>query len=286
MKRYSFFITLGLFIMVISSLGVFSLIVQKEEKSTLQKREQPKIVNDQFTPPQSGTADFPEESGSGSISSSEQPVITPRRQRTYTRRRSRNTPTPGSSDTQIQSNDQSSRSLTDSRQELNELRLGQIALNTPTKMRVGETELVKVHISDDLKLDLKSKLGDKFEVEQIKVSDFLKVSLKGTNFTIGPIHEEEQILANGELVPWSWEVTPKQSGEQQLFLTVYAKKAEGLKYLNTLDRTITVKVNSGDWWKDNWDKVIGIPIALGGTGFFAFIASKWRLTKNAIKKNQ
>ena len=139
MKRYSFFITLGLFIMVISSLGVFSLIVQKEEKSTLQKREQPKIVNDQFTPPQSGTADFPEESGSGSISSSEQPVITPRKQRTYTRRRSSGTPTPYSSGTQIQSND----SLTDSRQELNELRLGQIALNTPTKMRVGETELVK-----------------------------------------------------------------------------------------------------------------------------------------------
>ncbi|MDJ0775603.1 MAG: hypothetical protein QNJ49_19620 [Mastigocoleus sp. MO_167.B18] len=271
--------------MVISSLGVFSLIVQKEEKSTLQKREQPKIVNDQFTP-QSGAAGFPEESGSGSISPSGQPVITPRRQRTYTHRRSRNTPTPDSSDTQIQSNDQSSRSLTDSTKEFNELRLGQIALNTPTKMRVGETELVKVHISDDLKLDLKSKLGDKVEIKKIKVSDLLKVILKGTNFAIEPIHEEEQILANGELVPWSWEVTPNESGEQKLFLIVYAKKAEGLKYLKTFDRTITVKVNSSDWWKDNWDKVIGIPIALGGTGFFAFIASKWRLTKNAIKKTQ
>lgn len=52
----------------------------------------------------------------------------------------------------------------------------------------------------------------------------------------------------------------------------------------TFEHPIRAAVNKRDCFKENWDKVIEIPIALGETGFFAFIVSKWRLTKKALKK--
>ncbi len=237
MKRYYFFITLGLFTVIIGSLSVFLLIFHKVEPEVRLLEAPPLSQKPSST---GGTG--------GSISS------------------------------------------TRSIKKAFELRPGQIAFNPPTQMKVDKAELVEVRITDDLKRDLerelKPKLGDNLKVEQIKVSDLLIVNIKGDSFKITSIHPKEQFLLNGELVPWSWEVTPKESGEQKLFLTVYSKIPEGQRHLKTFDRTIKVKVSYSYWFEQNSVQIIEIMIALGGTGFFAFIVARWKFVKSKLKRSR
>ncbi|KST70079.1 hypothetical protein [Mastigocoleus testarum] len=322
MKRYSLFITLGVLVILISSVGVFSLIVRKEEQYRLAGKE---TSAEKSHDVQSGTADSPEKSGSVSPSTQpngsptdskkiEQPVLTPKQQVTKTRRykgyrrpsneaiphsprvesidgfKSGSIP-PSSSAARSRSNNRSNDFSNDLRKAFSKLRPGQIAFKTPAQMKVDEAEIVEMRITDDLKRDLKSELGKDAEVAQIKVSDFLKAHLDGNNFEVKPIDEKNRALLDGKSVKWRWSVTPTKSGQQTLILIVYARvklsnESEELVDLKTFERPITVAVNKRDWFKENWDKVIGIPIALGGTGFFAFVASKWRFTKNVLKKNQ
>ncbi len=235
MKRYSFFITLSLFTIVIGCLSVFFVTQNLEpQQAQIKGSSQPKSSST------SGTG-----GGTGGIG---------RIKKTF------------------------------------ELRPGQIAFNPPTQMKVGKVESVKVRITDDLKRDLKRELkpelGDNVKVEQIKVSDWLIVNLKGDNFKITSIHPKEQVLSDGELVPWNWEVTPKKSGEQKLFLTVYSKRPEGQRHLKTFDRTIKVKVSYGYWLEQNSVQIIEIMIALGGTGFFAFIVARWKFVKSFVKSKR
>ncbi len=184
-----------------------------------------------------------------------------------------------------------------------QLRLAKIVFSTPDEMKVGEAETVKAYINDNLKHDLKrdlerdlkrepnSELKHKIKVEQIQVSDYLTVKLTGGNdFDIKAMHDENRLLQNNKLTQWSWSVTPKKSGEQTLTLIVYARVkasngSEELIDLETFKRPIKVAVDQSDWFKENWLSIIEIAIALGGTGFFAFIVTKWKLFKNIFTKS-
>lgn len=94
---------------------------------------------------------------------------------------------------------------------------------------------------------------------------------------------------DGNLVKWRWSVTPKKSGEQKLFLTVYARvklsdESEELVDLKTFERNIKVTVSKSGWFKENWQPIIENAIALGGAGFFAFIITKWKLINKILKR--
>ncbi len=178
---------------------------------------------------------------------------------------------------------------TDLREAFEKLRVGQIGFKTPTQMKVNEAELVEVQLSDDLERDLKTELGNNSEVAQIKVSDFVKARLDGLNFDVKSFNEENRVLLDGNLVKWRWSVTPKKSGEQKLFLTVYARvklsdESEELVDLKTFERNIKVTVSKSGWFKQNWISVIEIAIALGSAGFFAFIITKWKLINKILKR--
>ncbi|MEO1377947.1 MAG: hypothetical protein AAFW70_27445 [Cyanobacteria bacterium J06635_10] len=181
---------------------------------------------------------------------------------------------------------------TELREALKKLRVGQIGFKTPTQMKVNEAELVEVHLSDDLERDLKTELGDNAEFDQIEVSDLVKAHLDGVNFDVESLtlNEENRVLFDGNLVKWRWRVTPRKSGEQKLFLTVYARvklsdESEELVSLKTFERDIRVRVSKSGWIKENWISVIEIAIALGGAGFFAFIIAKWKLVKSILRKS-
>lgn len=195
---------------------------------------------------------------------------------------------PESAITSISPND----TATDLREAFKKLRVGQIGFKTPTQMKVNEAQLVEVHLSDDLQRDLKAELGDNAEVAETKVSDFVKAHLDGINFDVESLNEENRVLFDGNLVKWRWSVTPRKSGEQKLFLTVYARvkladESEELVDLKTFERNIKVRVSKSGWLKENWISVIEIAIALGGAGFFAFIITKWKAvkSKSILRKN-
>lgn len=181
---------------------------------------------------------------------------------------------------------------TELRQAFKKLRVGQIGFKTPTQMKVNEAKLVEVHLSDDLQRDLKVELGDNAEFAQIEVSDLVKAHLDGVNFDVESLtlNEENRVLFDGNLVKWRWSVTPRKSGEQKLFLTVYARvklsdESEILEDLKTFERDIKVTVSKSGWFKENWISVIEIAIALGGAGFFAFIIAKWKVVKSILRKS-
>ncbi|MBV6626536.1 MAG: hypothetical protein KI793_26975 [Rivularia sp. (in: Bacteria)] len=258
MKRRSILVTLGLFAIVVCFVVLFSQTFQITE--TLMSSEQPADSR----PNRSRVPDY------GIPSRKEFPNGTPK---------SGVIPKLPSSDT-----------AADLRKVFTELRVGQIGFKTPTQMKVDEAELVEVHLSDDLQRDLKLELGDKAEVAQTKVSDFVKARLDGINFDIESLNEENRVIFDGNLVKWRWSVTPRKSGEQKLFLTVYARvklsdESEELVDLKTFQRKIKVTVSKSSWFKQNWISVIEIAIALGGAGFFAFIIAKWKAVKSIVRKS-
>ncbi|MGD1911971.1 MAG: hypothetical protein ACFB2X_14270 [Rivularia sp. (in: cyanobacteria)] len=261
MKRRSILVPLGLFTIVFCFTLLFSQTLQKTEPLVNNTPEQPADSRPRKRVPDYGRPHTREVPEYGDI-----PAITS---------------IPG-----IPSND----TATELREAFKKLRVGQIGFKTPTQMKVDEAELVEVHLSDDLKRDLKLELGDNAEVAQTKVSDFVKARLDGVNFDVESLNEENRVLFDGNLVKWRWSVTPKKSGEQKLFLTVYARvrladESEELVDLKTFERDIKVTVSKSGWFKQNWISVIEIAIALGGAGFFAFIITKWKAVKSILRKS-
>jgi hypothetical protein len=103
------------------------------------------------------------------------------------------------------------------------LRKGQIAFDAPNRMRVGDEEIVEARISDDLQRDLKAGLGKNAISARINVSFLMKVKLDGgSKFTIKSLSEEVQALPKGNVAKWHWNVTPTESGKQEMLLMVYA----------------------------------------------------------------
>ncbi|MBE9008311.1 hypothetical protein IQ259_25440 [Fortiea sp. LEGE XX443] len=172
----------------------------------------------------------------------------------------------------------------------NNLKPGQIAFNVPEDMQVAETNVVEVRVSDDLKRDLKQGLIGKIDTAQIKVSSFMKARLEGTSFTIKPLDEENRALPEGTVAKWRWNVTPNESGEQKLFLVLYARikipdqQTDELVDLKTFDHTIKVAVNPVGWLGQNGTGIIETTIALSGAGFFTFLVARWKWIKNRLQK--
>ena len=118
----------------------------------------------------------------------------------------------------------------------------------------------------------------------------MKARLEGTSFTIKALDEENRALPKGTVAQWRWNVTPTESGEQKLFLTLYARvkiigqQTDEIIDLKTFDHTIKVAVNPGGWLGQNGKGLIETVIALSGAGFFTFAVARWKRVKNWFKK--
>lgn len=179
--------------------------------------------------------------------------------------------------------------------QVEKLRLGQIVFTIPEEMKLGESESIRVRISDDLQKDLKAGLKGNLETNKIDVSSLLQVKLSGTNFNIQSQTEEQQILKKDGLAEWIWSVTPQEKGKQALILNVYAslqlpnntEKKMGLK---TFERTIKVSVSPNYWVENNWKWIVENweAVTLIFTLVSGFVVAKWKqiitLIKNWLKK--
>jgi len=107
---------------------------------------------------------------------------------------------------------------------LAQLKLGNVAFNTPSTINIRETVSIHVALSPDASAAV---LEDRVDGPGGKVSQALQVSnnmearLSGEGFRIVPVTSERQAVSSG-ITEWIWDVTPLAAGRHTLTLTIDA----------------------------------------------------------------
>ncbi|MGH7998565.1 MAG: hypothetical protein ACREPR_03820 [Brasilonema sp.] len=171
------------------------------------------------------------------------------------------------------------------------LRPGQIAFDIAKQMKVAENEVVEVRVTDNLQRDLKAGLSKDAKTQPIDVTSFLGAELTGASFEIKPLSQKKQVLAQGRVVKWLWNVTPTEAGSQKLFLEICAyisvkDKPEVPACLETFSRDVTVAVNPSSWLGQNWKWIVENWSAIAAvlTGASVFIVARWKWIKGLFRK--
>jgi hypothetical protein len=171
-------------------------------------------------------------------------------------------------------------------------RPGQVTFNVPLKMKIDDASLVELLISDDLQRNLQKELFDnkgKVETARLQVSSTLRARLEGINFNIKSLNEENRLLIKNGVATWRWSVIPTEGGEQNLYLSIYARVRKNNSDenidLKTFQREINVLASPTGWFKQNWKWVIENSTGIGAilAGIFVFVLTKWRWVKVKFK---
>lgn len=106
-----------------------------------------------------------------------------------------------------------------------ELDWGNIAFNTPGKMRYARSQLIELLLSPsqtvaDLQAQLRQKVGA--ESAHIHISNLMEAQLTGTGYAIQALQPALQAVTSQQITRWSWMVTPTQPGRQTLYLSLSA----------------------------------------------------------------
>jgi hypothetical protein len=173
---------------------------------------------------------------------------------------------------------------------LKKLVAGNIAFNNPERMTLGQSEIVQVKLSTTLSPDgLKAQLTEagKKETDELEVGDRMSATLTGGDaFTIAPSGAQVQWVSRSQVTTWTWDVTPRLSGNQYLILAFDAvitlRGKDGTRNVSTLTHQIEVDVGwpetPSEWldlskkWFENiswlWASIV-VPIGL-------FLIGWWR----------
>jgi hypothetical protein len=129
---------------------------------------------------------------------------------------------------------------------------GEVAFNTPEKMRLGQSVNVEVKLGKaNLAGQLEKLIKEEGQVEShpIKVGNVMEAQLAGAGFEIIPITPAEQPLSDSTPTEWEWQVKAKQEGTQRLHLTltvvVFVEGKERRRKIDTFKKDILVEVTSG-----------------------------------------
>jgi len=151
---------------------------------------------------------------------------------------------------------------------LEELRIGNIAYNSPSSMNIKDTAIIHLALSLSTALEeLKKKvvgIGE-LEGEQIRISDKMEARLTGPGFSITAITPEEQAVSPSELTEWRWEIAPVKKGRHHLHLTMSAlfeiNDTPTRRAIRTFDKEIEVEVawhqNVASFLQINWQWALG-----------------------------
>jgi hypothetical protein len=152
--------------------------------------------------------------------------------------------------------------------EVRNLQQGKLAFDVPPKMKQGKQERVEVRIARGITLDveqlLKQKMHITAQVEDIQVAPFMIVELNdadGSIFRITPLTQDRQSVAGDGYTKWVWIVTPLESGQQTLYLSVGTRfklpnSNEETRFTPIYEKNISVQVDrmyetkhflSGNW---------------------------------------
>ena len=132
--------------------------------------------------------------------------------------------------------------------EVQNLKKGNLAYNTPEKMKTGETARVVARIgSEKIPVSsLTSGMPDDGRTNTVStpVSTKMKMSLKSADFDITPLSSEEQFITGNMPTIWAWDITPKHSGKLNLHLAAVVELNGLSKDFTTVDRDIDVQVDA------------------------------------------
>ena len=141
-------------------------------------------------------------------------------------------------------------------------------------MKVGIPERVGLRITKELTYDFFEDLihTQGVEVESIRVSQFMSASLRGDDFKIEALGNEEQIIEDNDYTQWDWKVLPLKGGNRKLWasitIQVKVENEQARKTLPILEKEISVKINpiysTSTFFVQYWQWIIAsaiIPIA-------------------------
>lgn len=186
---------------------------------------------------------------------------------------------------------------------LAQLKSANVAFNTPEMARVGKQVIVEAKLSSKLtpnEVKVLIEEPGKVEVGTLKVSDRMFATLSGGSaFDVSPSGPQAQWISDKVPTGWTWQVTPKNVGEQLLILSFDAvisiNGKEDKRTINTFKRRINVEVGwpetFGEWLE--WIKKTGegvsylwglVVLTVGG-GAWAAIKRYWPRAKEKIEDN-
>jgi hypothetical protein len=150
------------------------------------------------------------------------------------------------------------------------INFGKAIIDAPHQMKVGVSEQVKVRISKFVTNAFFSGLAHskEFEIENIRVSRFMAVSLRGDNFKIESFSTEQQIIEDHDFTQWEWKILPLKSGNRKLWVSISIQikyeNEQTSKTLPVLEKEIQVSINpvysSNAFVKQYWQWLIASAI--------------------------
>ncbi len=170
-------------------------------------------------------------------------------------------------------------------QALANLKKGNLAYNTPTSMKTGQSAHVVARIGGDkvsvstLENGMPTDQGTQTATAATPVSTKMKMALTSADFDITSLSSEEQIVAGDTPTTWEWEIVPKHSGSLSLHLAAVVELNNISRDFTTVDRNVAVQVDpvnaAESFFQANAVWVLGV---LG-----AAIASIWAWLKKQKK---
>lgn len=151
----------------------------------------------------------------------------------------------------------------------------QIAFNVPEHLNIEESAQIQLLLSLQEEIGaLKQAVEEagRKEGASIKVGDRMEAVLSGPMFDILEITRSLQAVSERERTEWKWEVTPREEGSHNLYLTLSAfLQVEGdtiPRVIKSFEKEITVEVTAGQkveaFASANWQwlwAVVVVPIA-------------------------
>jgi hypothetical protein len=164
---------------------------------------------------------------------------------------------------------------------LSELVSGNLAFNTPERMRFHERRTITLIASpamneESLREELRERIGggDSISVEALQIAPLMEARLEGApGFEVIPLTGGRQPVGRAAPTEWRWDVRANETGTQTLHLTIDAIVTVGgerfPRSLNVLARKIEVEITPvqqlGRFVERNWQWVAGtvvIPIGV------------------------
>jgi hypothetical protein len=137
---------------------------------------------------------------------------------------------------------------------LKQLPSGNVVIDAPTAMTVDDVRNVSVRVGHNVRMDdLKKKFKETDQQVEgtLRVSAEMAATLTGAGFKIEPNTSERQNIAESFPTEWTWNVTAKQEGEQQLQILLYAIILNGDKetrlQVESYAQQVTVSVHPKTW---------------------------------------
>ncbi len=165
---------------------------------------------------------------------------------------------------------------------LKSLPSGNIAFNSPTTMRLGDSYKVELLLSasktvEELQRELRRRLSTEGELEgkSIRIAPQMEAVLSGQNFQILAVRPPVQSVSPERVTTWQWDVIPQKGGTQTLYLQINAilqvDHTSVPRSIRTYAKSIQVNVSwnlrMSGFLRENWQwlwAAVVVPVVAAG----------------------